>query len=158
MLAGVWWATRGSGSGGAAAAPSGSASWSYGPYSGAPAPASAPASSAPASVPPPAPASPTPSARPTTSSTPRATPRATATASPRLVLRATGATWVKVSRSGKVLSLGTLKSGATRTFPGAGRYDLVVGSGANLLVDTGAGPKRAGAAGTSPVLHLTVAG
>ena len=75
---------------------------------------------------------------------------------PTLMLSASGATWFQVKKSGKVLAVGTLKKGGTRRFPGAGQYDILLGNSGNATVDTGSGPKRAGAPGDSGVVRYRV--
>ncbi|RKS74033.1 uncharacterized protein DUF4115 [Motilibacter peucedani] len=113
--------------------------------------AASPAASA--STPSAAPRAPT--ARPTPTPTrPAATPRAAP--AHRLVLTARGTSWFQVKRGTEVLGLGTLKKGASRTFTGAGSYDVVLGNAGNVLVDTGSGPAPAGRAGVSDVFSFVV--
>ena len=87
---------------------------------------------------------------------PKVKAKPVAAEAPTLMLSASGATWFQVKKSGKVLAVGTLKKGGTRRFPGAGRYDILLGNSGNAIVDTGSGPKRAGAPGDSGVVRFQV--
>ena len=54
------------------------------------------------------------------------------------------------------MEIGTLSKGSTRTFPGTGTYDVVLGNAGAVRIDTGSGARRAGAAGRSAVLRYVV--